>query len=192
MIVRRPLACLVLLALGLLASLAVGCGGDEDQRGLLSERRASSLRDDLDKIADYVSEGRCDAARDRLDSLRIKVGDLPQRTEPELRERLTDGVVHLERISPEECEGNKKEPKTTEPAETVPETTPETTPPPVETEPPPVETEPPPVETEPPPAETDPLPEEEPEVEPAPGDAGGEEAPGASFAPPGQAKKGDG
>jgi hypothetical protein len=193
MTVRRPLACLVLLAFGLLTAFATACGGGgDDERALLGERRAASMRDDLDKIADYVSAGRCDAARDRLDSLRAKVNDLPQRTDPDLRDRLTEGVAHLEQISPEECRDND-DTQTTETTETVPETTPETVPPPTATEPPPTQTTPPPTETQPPP-QTEPAPApEQPDVEPAPDDSGGEEAPGgASFPPPGQAKKGDG
>jgi hypothetical protein len=184
---RSALACLAALLLGLSAALAVGCGDDADSRELIAASRASAMQDDLDRISELVEQGKCDGARDRIDSLRAKVADLPRSTNRDLRERLREGVTHLEEIAPGECSDN--EPETTETTEvpetteTIPETVPETTPQETNTQPPETTPEPPP--------ETEPPPEEEPETPVDPGDSGGEQAPGAAV-PPGQAKKGDG
>jgi outer membrane biosynthesis protein TonB len=180
MTVRPPLhALLVALLLGALCAFAVACG--EERSGLISAERAAKLQDDLDKIDEYVAAGRCEAAEANLQALRRKVNDLPGTVDRDLRERLREGVQHLEQQVPEECdlgtETTETQPETV-PQETTPETTPtETTP----TETAPTETTPPetaPTETTPP--ETAPAPEPTPQPEPTPeppGTSGGEEAP---------------
>ena len=181
MTVRFGLACLVALSLGLLAAFAVSCGGGGDDRSLIASSRAEDMKNDLDAIDRYVAEGKCDAARDRLDSLRAKVEALPKRTNRKLRRRLAQGVRHLESISPGECRDNDTQTTTTtETTDTATEPAPVTTQaPPVTTQAPPVTTQAPPVTTQAPP---DPN-------QPDPGDSGGSQAPGNSGQAPGQSKK---
>ena len=154
MTVRPPLpALLVCLLLGVLSLGAAACG-DEERTGLLSQKRATDLKAGLADVDEAVRDGSCTRVREELDGLENQLSELPQRTDAELRERLEEGVRHLEEIAPQECE------EQTETTETEPETTPDTTTETVPTEPVPTETVPPePVPTEPP-AQTQPPAEE--------------------------------
>ena len=181
MIVRFGLACVTAVLLGLLSAFAVACGGDENDQRLLAESRAASLKDDLDKIDEFVQDGRCDAARDRLTSLRARVGGLPRDTDPGLRDRLEAGVAHLEEIAPDECVDNKTD--TVETTEEIPETVPETTPPETTETVPPPETTPETTPTQPQqttPQETPPGQQDD----GTPGNSGGAQAPGAGVVTP--------
>ncbi|HEV3000191.1 MAG TPA: hypothetical protein VGW75_05570 [Solirubrobacteraceae bacterium] len=181
---RRLPPLLLALVLGLLAALAVACGDDDgDDRRLLAPSRAEAIRAELDKIAQRVESGRCDALDPAFDRLNRAIDGLPRATDRGLRRRLAEGAEHLEAIAPGECRDNR--PKTAETTETAPETVPETVPETTETETQPeTQTQPPQTETQPP--QTEPPAETVPEDE-----TGGSTAPESGFVPPGQAKKGD-
>lgn len=135
---RMPLpAVLLALVLGLLSSLAVACG---DTSELLTERRAARLTGDVDRVADAVQQGDCEATAVRLQELQAEVADLPSSVSSELRRNLSDGVTQLTAQAEEECQGEQTETQetTTEPAPEVETTPTETT---ETTEPPPAETE---------------------------------------------------
>lgn len=186
MTVRRLPPLVLALVLGVLSAVAVACGDEDDDRRLIAPTRAADIKEELDTIAERVERGECtdlDPAFIRLDRA---VAELPRATDRRLRRRLADGVDNLRRIAPDECRDNR--PETTETTETAPETT--TTPPETETVPPPeTETVPPPQTETVPPETTDPPPTDT-GVPPIEDETGGEQAPGASFVPPGQAKKG--
>jgi hypothetical protein len=176
-VARQPvIAVLLAVVLGAGAALTIGCGGGDDE-GLLSDARAETLTDHLNRIDEFVGAQRCSAVDDRVRALRREVDGLPQGTDSALRTRLEEGVALLEEQAPEECrEGEDDE----EEAETIPETVPPETVPP-ETVPP--ETQPPRTQPErPQPPQTQP-----PQTQPPPGQggtppgqdgAGGEQAPG--------------
>ena len=167
---RRLLPKLLALALGVLSAYAVACGDSDENRKLIPASSADDIREELDKIAERVERGDCEALEPAFIRLRREVEGLSSAVDRRLRQRLADGVQNLDEIAPEECEDNAPE---TTPTETVPETIPETEPPP-ETVPP--ETTPPetvPPETTPP--ETTPPETTPPDV--IPEDPGGEEAP---------------
>jgi len=147
---------LLALLLGALAALAVACG---DQSELLTERRAARLTGDVDRVAEAVRQGDCEATSVRLQELQAEVADLGDSVSSRLRANLQDGVAQLATQAQQECQGDQAEttPTETEPAPEV--ETPETTEPPAETPTDTTETQPP-TETAPP-AETAP-------VEPAP------------------------
>ena len=177
MTVRRLPAILTALLLGLSSAYAVACG--EEREGLITAGRAESIKSDLDGLDEAVSQGQCEVrARRELANIRRQIANLPASTDRELRERLQEGIDHLESIAPGECEQNRTDttPTQTETTPTQTETTPtETTPPPTQTETTPTETTPPPTETTPPPTET--TPPEPPPGEPPVTPPGGEEAP---------------
>jgi len=165
----RPLAALLLVLAG---AFAAACG-EEERTGLLSASRAEQIKDGLADVDEAVADGSCVRVREELTGLRTQLGELPQSTDPELRQRLEEGVAHLEDVAPAECED--QQPETT--PETTPETEPETIPEVVRTEPAPTE----PVPTTPPdpPAETTPD-----TGEGQGGGGGGEESPGGGTGPP--------
>jgi hypothetical protein len=184
MTVRRLPPLLLALVLGVLAAVAVACGDEDGDRGLLSPSQADAIREELDKIDQRVERGDCEDLDPAFIRLDRTIADLPRRVDRRLRRRLADGARNLEQVAADECRDNR--PETTETTETQPETAPETVP---ETVPTQTETQPPPqTETQPPPqTETQPPPQTQP-----PDDTGGEQAPGTGFVPPGQAKKGNG
>ncbi len=161
---RMPLpAVLLALVLGALCALAVACG---DTSELLTERRAARLTGDVDRVAEAVRQGDCEATSVRVQELQAEVADLPASLSAGLRRNLEDGVAQLAAQAQEECQGEQTDPAPveTEPAPEVetPATT-ETTEPPAET---PTQTET--TETTEPPAETTPAePAPAPETTPA-------------------------
>jgi outer membrane biosynthesis protein TonB len=156
-------AVLLALVLGALCALAVACG---DTSELLTERRAARLTGDVDRVAEAVQQGDCEATAVRVQELQAEVADLPASLSAGLRRNLEDGVAQLAAQAQEECQGEQTDPAPveTEPAPEVetPATT-ETTEPPAET---PTQTET--TETTEPPAETTPAePAPAPETTPA-------------------------
>ena len=164
MSVRRPLTAPLISLLLAAGVVATGCGGDEERTGLLSQTRAEKIRSGLEDVREAVRDGSCTRVDEELGGLRNQLEELPQRTDPDLRDRLGEGVSHLEEIAPIECDRQETE---TEP-ETVPETVPEAIPEPVPSEPVPTE---PPVETVPPAA-----------TQPPADDGGGDEGNGKGKA----------
>jgi len=153
-------AVLLALALAALSALAVACGGDTS--GLLTERSAERLTGDVDRVADAVQAGDCEATAARLQELQNEVAGLGSSVSARLRQNLQDGVAQLAAQATEECQGEAVTPTDAEPAPQVEPTEPETT----ETTEPPAETTPP-AETVPP-AETTPPAEPTPPAETAP------------------------
>ena len=178
MTVRRLPAILTALLLGLSAAYAVACG--EEREGLITAGRAENLKEDLDGLDEAVSQGQCEQrAPAELENIRQRIANLPPSTDRELRQRLQDGIDHLEQLAPAECEENATETTETEtdttPTETTPPTQTETTPPTQTETTPPTETAPPTQTETVPPAETVP-PETQPPAPPV-SPPGGEEAP---------------
>jgi len=170
----RKIGRLAAVAAALLAVGAAGCG-DEEQRRLLTEKRADTLLDLLEDAREQFDEGDCDKLEETLDDLESEVGQISGSVDSDVRQALdaeTDQLVDMR----DECEpAEEPEPETTEefipppptetfvPPETVTETTAPTT-----TE----ETEP---ETET---------EEEPPPEEPPGQENGNSGPGGGVTPP--------
>jgi hypothetical protein len=171
MTVRSPVrALLVAAALGPVTAFAAACG-EEERTGLLTASRAEQLKDGVSDVNEAVADGSCTRVGEELGGLRFQLGQLPQDTDPQLRQRLEEGIAHLEDIAPTECEAQQPE-TTPETTETVPETTTEDVP----TEPEVTEPE----TTEPAPGTEEPGGEEG-----EGGGGGGEELPGNGNGPPG-------
>jgi outer membrane biosynthesis protein TonB len=183
------LLCLLALALG-------ACGDDSsaDDTALLARSEAQRLDARVTRIGQLAAQGRCAAARDNLGDYTFRVGQLPERRDPELRARLQEGAANLERTLAEQCD--QPEPATESTATT--ETQTEPVPAPTETETEPTE---PPATTDTTPVEPEPAPVPEPAPAPAPDDGGGDDGappgqggtpPGQGGTPPGQAPDGSG
>jgi hypothetical protein len=169
---------LVALLLGVACAVVVACGDDGDE-GLLSSARAERLDRRLDAVADAVSASDCEQAAAAVRRLQDEVAGLPQATDPELVDRLQEGVDNLRTQAGEECQ-DQTDTTTTEtappPTDTTTTETTETAPPPTETAPP-TDTAPPPEEEDPPvtqPPDEPPPEEEDPTggAQPGQGDGG--------------------
>jgi hypothetical protein len=128
--VRRAIALLAVTLLGGASSLLVGCGSGSEKR--IPGSSANALASDLDAIGDAVESGRCERAREALNSLRSDFKKLPDSVDPDLRESLAEGIATLSDRALTECKSNttpKTTPTTTETTttETTPTTTTETT-----------------------------------------------------------------
>lgn len=127
----RPISALVLLA----ALVSAGCGGENP--AMLTSADASRLTSTVDSIGNAVADGECVEALARVQELRVQVTSLPARVSTRLRERLQQGVEHLQTQVPAECqEATVPTPAPTEaPVDTpTPEATPAPTEAPTETE----------------------------------------------------------
>lgn len=194
MIVRRLPALLAALLLGLTAAYAVACG--EDEQSLISAGRAEGIKKNLDDVEEQTRNGNCAEVARQLADLQGQLERLPRSTDPELRERLEEGIANLGQVAPRDCTDARTETTpttgtTTTPTDTTPTTPTDTTPTTPTTTTPTTPTTTTPTTTTPTtPPETTPTTPPEPTPTPPPeGPTGGDEAPGTGFVPPGQAKK---
>lgn len=119
----------------LAALLPAGCG--RENPAMLSPSDASQLTATVDGVGDAVAEGECVEALARVQELRVQVTSLPARVSTRLRERLQEGVEHLQGQVPIDCQDTAAPtPAPTEaPVDTpVPDSTPAPTEAPTETE----------------------------------------------------------
>ena len=94
----RPISALVLLA----ALVPAGCGGEN--RAMLTSAEASRLTSTVDSVGNAVADGECVEALARVQELRVQVTSLPGRVSTRLRDRLQEGVEHLQTQVPAECQ----------------------------------------------------------------------------------------
>jgi hypothetical protein len=169
----------VAVAAGALALAAAGCGADKKQIPRSDSRGIQAVL----RTAERQSEaGSCNTLiRDTIPSLERRVRALPDRTDEDVRDSLTDGISNLRNLAVAECTSQERD-ETTETTETTEPTTTEAPPPP---DPEPDPSTEPHTEPEPPPADdgTEPPPDDG--TEPPPPDDGN----GTGGVPPGQQKK---
>ncbi|MBA2644801.1 MAG: hypothetical protein H0U80_05090 [Solirubrobacterales bacterium] len=139
---RRLSPRLTSAAVVLAALLPAGCGSENPE--MLSPGDASQLTSTVDGIDAAVAGGECDQALARVGELQVQVTSLPPRVSTRLRERLQQGVEHLQGQVPTDCQ-DAAEP-TPAPTE-APLDTPVPAPSPTPTEVPPETPTPGPVET---------------------------------------------
>ncbi len=83
------------LVLGLLAAAALaGCGRSNPE--LIPQSNADSLKATADKIQQACDDGDKQAARSAIDDARRTVEALPRRLDDQLRNRLREGLNHLD------------------------------------------------------------------------------------------------
>ncbi len=92
--VRRPIAFVLALALGVTAALAlVSCGGGEDAK-LLPGNTAQEISENLDSVEQFVSEGECVGAENAAQEVSSQVEAL-EGVDPKLKQALQRGAEKL-------------------------------------------------------------------------------------------------
>jgi hypothetical protein len=132
MTMRLGTALVLALLLGLAVPFLAACGGGD--AGLIPAQEASALDVALEQVGDATGSGDCAAANSALRSAQNAFANLPDSTDPRLRERIGDGIAQLARTVPRECRENRPQTTTTttdtqptEPTTTEPTTTTTTT-----------------------------------------------------------------
>jgi hypothetical protein len=119
------------LLLGLAVPFLAACG--EGDAGLIPAQEASALDVALEQVGDATGSGDCAAAASALRSAQNAFANLPDSTDPRLRERIGDGIAQLAQTVPRQCRENRPQTTTTtdtqptEPTTTEPTTTTTTT-----------------------------------------------------------------
>lgn len=111
--------------LGFATASLPGCGGNGNNRKLLSHASASKLQSSLNDVEQRVNEGDCAGARSQASTLQQQVDGLPRRTNRKLRRALSAGTSRLVSLVDGECQPATT---TTDTTPTVAPTTTETTP----------------------------------------------------------------
>jgi hypothetical protein len=114
------------LALGATAAVALASCGRDD-KGLLPGDSASQIVANLNTVQELVRAGDCSSAASAVSGIQEEIRNLPDRVNPQLRARLTEGAQRLALVvnSPAACETTSPETTPTEP--TTESTTTETT-----------------------------------------------------------------
>lgn len=122
----------VLLSLAAAAALA-GCGSDESDGRLLTDREAERLLTYVDRVDTAAADNRCDEARDAADDGQRRALALSRRVHRELKQNLIDWFEHLESAARSDCARPEKTPTPDETQEPTPTPTEEATPDPTPT-----------------------------------------------------------
>jgi hypothetical protein len=96
---RRAFA-LVTIAIAAGTGVAACGNGDGD---LLTQRRASELRDSVDRVQELADAGDCAGATAAAQDLEQEAQDLPDRVDGQLRDALLDSSDRLTRLVEESC-----------------------------------------------------------------------------------------
>jgi hypothetical protein len=133
---RAALPFLLAAVLGVACAGLVACGSSaSDRRDLIPQRSAERLKSALADVQSAVDDGDCDAAESAVARARGVLVNLPRAVDDRLVARLREGIDNLQKIAPDECQGQtttstETTTQTTTPTETTPsDTTPtDTTP----------------------------------------------------------------
>lgn len=123
------------------ATVAVGCGSDDEKGAPIPADAAAALQTRLDEVERRLAFGRgaCgDIQNDSKPAVDEILASLPSDVDEDIRAALEDGLERLFQLSEEQCDDEPEEDTQTEtePVETEPETTPtETVPPETDTTP---------------------------------------------------------
>ena len=100
------------------AAALAGCG--ETDRTKIPESRAQAIIEEINQAERAVERGSCDTAQQQAANGAKLVAELPQRTNPQIRENLVVGFQRLSETIQAECEEPEEEPTPTEtPEQTV-------------------------------------------------------------------------
>lgn len=97
---RNAIRCLLAGLLGVACSLLVACGSSGK---LIPSNNAGPLTSDFDAIAQDVASGDCTATRRDLAQAQHDLNALPSTVDAGLRQRISDGLNHLQSIAPTQC-----------------------------------------------------------------------------------------
>src|ERR1700704_2039618 len=137
---RRAVAILLALSLGLSSAFLVACG---DRNKLLPQSDASAINSKLDSVASAVAAHNCTTAQDAVNAAERQAQSLPSTVDRKLQATLQANLEHVATVAQAACtQSTQTTPKTTSiPTTPTTQTTQTTTPP---TPPPTTTTQPPP------------------------------------------------
>jgi hypothetical protein len=144
---RRAVAILLALSLGLSSAFLVACG---DRNKLLPQSDASAINDKLDSVSSAVAAHNCTTARDAINAAERQAQSLPSTVDAKLQATLQANLEHVATVAQAACtQSTQTTPKTT----SIPTTpsTPTTQPTTPTTEPTTPTTQPPTTQPPPPP-----------------------------------------
>src|SRR5229473_3283784 len=111
---RRAVAILLALSLGLSSAFLVACG---DRNKLLPQSDASAINAKLDSVASAVAARNCTAALDAVTAAEGRAQSLPGNVDPKLQATLQANLEHVGTVAQAAC---------TQSTQTRPRTTPST------------------------------------------------------------------
>jgi hypothetical protein len=97
----KPIA--IICALCAAATLLFGCGSDDKERTLLSQRSATRLDATLDRVSQLARDGDCTGAKAQVTTLQGQIAALPPRTGSSLRDALTRSAERLQSLIARSC-----------------------------------------------------------------------------------------
>src|SRR5882757_7524039 len=144
---RRAVAILLALSLGLSSAFLVACG---DRNKLLPQSDASAINDKLDSVASAVAAHNCTTVQDAVNAAERQAQSLPSTIDSKLQATLQANLEHVASVAQAACaRSTQTTPKTTSTpttptTPTTEPTTPTTAPSTPTTQPPTTNTQPPP------------------------------------------------
>ena len=143
---RRAVAILLALSLGLSSAFLVACG---DRNKLLPQSDASAINDKLDSVASAVAAHNCTTVQDAVNAAERQAQSLPGNVDPKLQATLQANLEHVATRAQAACTQSTQT-KSTVSTTTTP-TTATTEPTTATTQPTTATTQPPTTNTQPPP-----------------------------------------
>jgi predicted S18 family serine protease len=118
---RRAVAILLALSLGLSSAFLVACG---DRNKLLPQSDASAINAKLDSVASAVAAHNCTTVQDAVNAAERQAQSLPSTVDPKLQATLQANLEHVATVAQAACtQSTQTTPKTTSTATTPTQTT---------------------------------------------------------------------
>ena len=118
---RRAVAILLALSLGLSSAFLVACG---DRNKLLPQSDASAINSKLDSVASAVAAHNCTTVQDAVNAAERQAQSLPSTVDPKLQATLQANLEHVATVARAACtQSTQTTPKTTSTATTPTQTT---------------------------------------------------------------------
>jgi predicted S18 family serine protease len=118
---RRAIAILLALSLGLSSAFLVACG---DRNKLLPQSDASAINAKLDSVASAVAAHNCTTVQDAVNAAERQAQSLPSTVDPKLQATLQANLEHVATVAQAACtQSTQTTPKTTSTATTPTQTT---------------------------------------------------------------------
>ena len=118
---RRAVAILLALSLGLSSAFLVACG---DRNKLLPQSDASAINAKLDSVASAVAAHNCTTVQDAVNAAERQAQSLPSTVDPKLQATLQANLEHVATVALAACtQSTQTTPKTTSTATTPTQTT---------------------------------------------------------------------
>jgi hypothetical protein len=118
---RRAVAILLALSLGLSSAFLVACG---DRNKLLPQSDASAINDKLDSVSSAVAAHNCTTVQDAINAAERQAQSLPNTVDPKLQATLQANLEHVATVAQTACtQSTQTTPKTVSTQTTPTQTT---------------------------------------------------------------------